>query len=846
MHPRLERQLRRCGVSAEAPPVDPVVWTEFLDRLSRAYVGDDDDRAMQERVLVTLSTEMVELNDSLRASEARLAADRDMLEAVIAAIGDGVCVLDREGNCQRLNPAAQRMLGFNPDSALGRPILAECTSLDASCMGRGESLRDECTVFRRSDGAEFPASCVLTQLVTGGRTQGAVLVFRDITERQRTLEALEQEHRQFKNVIAHAPVAMAMFDTQMRYVACSRRWISDYGLSDVQVLGRSHYDVFPDIPERWKLCHGRCLAGEVLTADEDTFERADGTRAILRWALHPWYDSEGEVGGVVMVTDRIDALVQAREAALDAARLKSEFLANMSHEIRTPMNGVIGMTELLLGTPLASEQREFAETIRGSADALLAILNDVLDLSKIEAGRMVLESVAYDPRGPIQDVAELLATSAQSKGLELACLVRQDVPRSLLGDALRLRQVLTNLVGNAIKFTSKGEVCLSASRERGADGEDWLRIEVQDTGIGISAEARARLFQAFEQADGSTTRRYGGTGLGLAISKKLAVLMGGEIGVDSTPDVGSVFWLRLPIRGAAAPGELGEGADDVRGVRVLVVDDNQTNRRVLELQTAGWGMRPVLASSALEGLQRMREAVATGAPFAIVLVDQAMPDIDGDEFARQVICDPQIASTPLVLLSSMLDRAHATQREAQGFAGCLLKPVREARLLECIRAVLANGSRRAASQDAGRNSPAPALPVTEQSLLQTRLRQRPRVLLAEDNPVNRRVAVRMLESLGYSVDIAVDGQEAVDALAQRGYDVVLMDWQMPVLDGLAAARRIRELEPALGRRAHIIALTANAMPGDQERCRQAGMDDYLSKPFKLDDLKRVLLAATRA
>jgi two-component system sensor histidine kinase/response regulator len=847
MNSRLERQLRRCGLAPDAPPRDAAAWAAFLERVGRAYQESDDERLNQERVLTTLSTEMVGLNDSLRASEARLAADRDMLEAVIASIGDGVCVLDREGRCKRLNPAAQRMLGFTADSAVGAPILELCTSLDAACVTRGAGLRDEDTLFRSADGREFPVSCVLTLIVGGGVREGAVLVFRDITQSKVALQMLEREHRQFKDVITHAPVAMAMFDRELRYIACSERWIEDAELGAADVVGRSHYELVADCPPRWREIYASCLAGEVLTNPEEVFERRDGTQAILRWAAHPWYDSEGAVGGLVMVTDRIDALVRAREAALDAARLKSEFLANMSHEIRTPMNGVIGMTDLLLRTQLDLDQRELAETIRSSADALLTILNDILDLSKIEAGRMELENLPFDPRAPIQDVAELLASSAQTKGLEIACVIHHDVPRALLGDPLRVRQLLTNLVGNAIKFTARGEVCLTARREKRGDGGDWVRVEVQDTGIGIPLEARARLFQAFEQADGSTTRKFGGTGLGLAISRRLLELMGGEIGVESTPGAGSTFWFRIPIRATDTPPlEFAKQFDDVRGARVLIVDDNRTNRRVLELQTTGWGMQPQLAESARDGLQRLREACASGERFALVLVDQAMPEMDGSEFARIVNADPELASTPLVLLSSMLDRSQATQLAERGFAGCLLKPVRESRLLDCVRAVLSLRSRAGATASAASSAPRPALPVTEEALSQSKLGSRPSVLLAEDNVVNRRVAVRMLESLGLAVDIAVNGQEAVDALARQPYEIVLMDCQMPLLDGLTATRQIRVLETSLGRRAHIIALTANAMATDEQNCRDAGMDDYLSKPFKLDDLKRVLAAALRA
>jgi PAS domain S-box-containing protein len=843
MHERLERLLKRCGLGVDAPPQSGEAWSQFLERLSRVYSNHEEEAAMQERVLTTLSSEMVELNDSLRASEARLAADRDMLERVITSIGDGVCVLDPRGEGRLLNPAAARMFGLPAGPCPGVSILAACTSLDPSRLAPGATLRDDDAVFRDAQGREFPVACVLTSLASDGPSGGYVLVFRDITQSKRALELLQRERGQFEQIVVHAPVAMAMFDRQMRYLARSERWMADYGLGAAEIIGRSHYAVFPNTPERWKLIHQRGLCGEVLTADEDVFVRDDGSRAILRWAVSPWHDGTGAVGGLIIVTDRVDALVEAREAALDAARVKSEFLANMSHEIRTPMNGVIGMTELLLAGSLTAEQREFAETIRSSADALLAILNDILDLSKIEAGRMRLESVPFDPRAPIQDVSELLAASAQRKGLEIASLIQHDVPRGVLGDPLRLRQVLMNLVGNAIKFTERGEVSLSATREV-REGREWLRVEVRDTGIGISNEARARLFGAFEQADGSTTRRFGGTGLGLAISKKLVGLMGGVIGVESTPGAGSTFWFAIPIVDAG-PNAFGQlpPIDVLRGQRVLIVDDNATNRRVLELQCEGWGLCPTLAAGALEALELLRRAHKAGERFELVLVDQAMPEVDGLEFARVLRAERELATTPLILLSSMLETGDAGRLSALGFAACLSKPVREQRLLEGVRAVLCGA---AASRAEAATIPAPALPVTDAALASTGLRRRPRVLLAEDNPVNRRVAVRMLESLGYSVDVASNGAEAVEALTQREYLLVFMDCHMPVLDGLEATRRVRALEPQLGRRHRIVAVTASAMEDDERRCREAGMDAFISKPFKSADLERVIATTLRA
>ncbi len=682
LHRQIQQQLQRCGIDERNPPTDSAPWQTLLEHISEAYRKADEDRLTVEHSLTALS----------RASEARLADERDKLHAVITSLGDGLCVLDRDGRCQFINPEGRRLLCWDDDETIREPLLEMCTSLCAADMTSGTRIRDEDGVFERKDGTRFPVSFVLNPIVRDGHVSGAVLVFRDTSERKRVQDTLEREHRRLHQIIVEAPIPMALFDAQMRYLAHSQRWIQDYELGGQTILGRSHYDVFPDIPERWKAIHARCLKGEVLTNPEDMFERADGSKIYLRWAVHPWYTIEGEIGGLVMVTDRVDDLVKARDAALETARLKSEFLANMSHEIRTPMNGVIGMTELLLRTELDAEQREFTETIRSSADTLLTILNDILDFSKIEAGRMEVERVPLDPRTPVKEVLDLLAEPARHKALEITRIVERDVPEYVLGDPVRLRQVLTNLIGNAIKFTARGEVKVTVRLEH-AHGREQLYFSVTDTGVGILHEARNRLFQPFSQADGSTTRKFGGTGLGLSISKRLVELMGGEIGVESTFGAGSTFWFRLPVE----------------------------------------------------------RAEFDGAPAA-----------------------PK------------------------------------------------GGTRAPARDERGE-------------------RARPRVLLAEDNVVNRRVATRMLENLGCAVDVAIDGRDALRAAGRSDYALILMDCHMPELDGLEATRELRRIEAGTERHVPVVALTANAMGGDRQRCIEAGMDDYLSKPIEMAELERTIV-----
>ncbi len=840
VHPLLRRQLQRCGMQEETPPRDGAAWSELLERVSKAYSQADDERHLQEHMLSTLSAEMLQLNDSLRLSEARLAEERDKLQAVVTSMGYGLCVIDGRGRCQYLNPESRRLFACGEADPAAISLSGLCPELEAWLAG-GSTTRVEDGVFHRCDGSSFPVAYTLNPILRDGATQGGVLVFRDISELKRVQEAFAREHDKLRNIIANAPIAMAMFDREMRYVAHSQRWLQDYDLDGQVLLGRRHYEVFPDIPERWKEVYRRCLQGEVLTHPEDVFERADGSRAYVRWAVHPWYSDEGDVGGIVIVADRVDDLVLAREAALEASRLKSEFVANMSHEIRTPMNGVIGMAELLLGTPLDSPQSEYAATIRESANALLAILNDILDFSKIDAGRMELEQVGLDPRAVVREVVDLFAEPAQRKGLEIACLVHHDVPRRVLGDPLRLRQVLTNLIGNAVKFTHRGEVCVTV-RLDGLSGErSWLYFLVQDTGVGIAPAARSRLFQAFNQADGSTTREYGGTGLGLAISKRLVDLMGGEIGVESQPGAGSSFSFRVPFTVVEeAPMLAPVPAATLRGLRLLVVDDNATNRRILTVQTGAWGMRAEEARGARDALSLLRAAAERGTPYDVALIDFHLPETDGFALARSLREDPVLRRIPLVLLSSVALRAELGEVGRHDFDAYLGKPVHENKLLECLCAVL--GSEVGALE--GPKAPLPARasgPITSELLSETRFRSRPRVLLAEDNEVNRRVAVRMLERLGCAVDVAVNGREALEAIAGADYRLVLMDCQMPHLDGYEATRRVRALETGQESRLPIVALTAHAMPGDEERCRAAGMDGYISKPIRLEDLEKTLV-----
>lgn len=660
--------------------------------------------------------------------------------------------------------------------------------------------------------------------------------------RVQLLQGFEDERGLLRLLIDNMPDYIYVKDAESHFVIANRALADLVGAKDPHdLLGKTDFDYFPSPIAAAFFADEQAVirSGKPLINREEPNIDADGN---AKWNLTtkvPLKDANGKPIGVMGIgrdltpRKQVEADAQkAREAAEQANNAKSAFLANMSHEIRTPMNGILGMTELALDTDLTPEQRECMNAVKQSAEALLDVMNDILDFSKIEAGKMDLEEIEFDLPNVLELALKLLALRADEKGLELLCDLPPNLPRAVCGDPGRLRQIVINLVGNAIKFTDRGEVALRASVRDSGDDHYTFEFSVKDTGIGISAEKQQLIFEAFSQGDVSTTRKYGGTGLGLTISRRLVEMMGGQISVHSEPGVGTEFRFTVRFRTArsAETSTSPVSQDALRNVRVLVVDDNRTNRRILEGMLARWNMQSTSVDSGEKALAELTSALHNGAPYALILTDLLMPEMDGFDLIERIRHSPELSAATIMMLTSLGQRGDAARCRELHVSAYLVKPVRQSELHEAILRVVGTGS----NQD--------DVLITRHTLRENpRLTPQLRILLAEDNAINQRVILRLLEKRGHKVVAVETGRAALDALEKGRYDVVLMDIQMPEMDGLEATAAIRQREKVDGGHQQIVALTAHAMKGDAERCLAAGMDGYLAKPVNPEDLDDTLI-----
>ena len=795
----------------------------------------------------------------LKQAEAAMHRSEVRLRAIVDTAVDGIVVINERGIIESINPAVTHMFGYVPEQLLGQNV--KMLMPDPYHSEHDQYLRNYMmsglkkvigigreVLGRRSDGVSFPIELAVSEMVVDGARKFTGIV-RDISSRI-------QAEMQFRQVVESAPNGMLMIDPQGTMTMVNKQVERMFGYSREEMLGQP---VEMLIPERFRPNHPSHRRGyfsaptsRAMGVGGELFGlRKNGTEFPIELGLNPIDTPKGQLALASIVDISLrketeDALAkaaqdlewknweisEARDQAVRAGQAKTDFLATMSHEIRTPMNGVLGMTTLLLDTTLTDEQRDYLQTLRHSSESLLRIINDILDFSKIEAGKFSIEHIPFDLRLTIEDTLDILAPTAQGRQLELVGLIDAQTPRTVVGDPGRIRQILTNLVGNAIKFTEHGEVLIQVSQTDEDPGSVALRFEVIDTGIGLSPEAQAKMFQAFTQADSSTARKYGGTGLGLTICKRLVELMGGQIGLQSMAGQGTCIWftIRFGTQADAVPALPSFPAGkDLTGLRVCLVDDNATNRSLLQYHVSAWNMHHESAVDGPSALALLRRAAEEGTPFDLAIIDMYMPEMNGLELCRLIKQDPAICKTHLIMLTASGQRGDSLAAQEAGAAAYLTKPIRERHLADCIRMIF--------SRDDTNEQATPM--ITRHTITETVARSAPRVLVVDDNPVNQKVAVKMLEKLGCRVDLAGNGMEALAAVCRHQYPLVFMDCQMPDLDGLETTRLLRSQEKP-GEHLPVIAMTANAMEGDRESCLAAGMDDFISKPIITSDLKRIL------
>jgi two-component system, sensor histidine kinase and response regulator len=776
-----------------------------------------------------------------KKAEEALAEKQHILQTLIDSIPDLIYVKDIQGRKIVSNPAdwkssggksMEDILGKSDFDTYPADLAAKYWADDKAVIDSGNPILNREELAR--DNLGNPIWILTTKIPLqddDGQVVGLVGIGRDITEKKRIEMEMIYQKQYLEALGSNSPVAIVVLDTHVNINKCNPAFEKLYGYTEAEIMGKNLGDLL-SVPETMKEVEDNSL--NVLERPIHTFgkrKRRDGEMVSVEISGSPLSVLEQKVGAIIIYHD-ITELEKARHEAEQANRAKSEFLANMSHEIRTPMNGVIGMLDLALDTPLNDEQRDYLNISLQSAEALLSLINDILDLSKIEARKLELDSIDFDLRTTVENIASMMATRAESRNLELVCMIHPDLRTGLRGDPARLRQIIVNLVGNAIKFTHQGEVLIRAEPVEETDDLVTVHFSVQDTGIGIPPERLGAVFNRFTQADGSTTRKYGGTGLGLTICKQLVEAMGGKIGVESEVGVGSTFWFTISFPRQAKKIDSPENPTIdpsmvvIKDLHVLIVDDNATNRMILAKMLEGFGCRYSTAAGGDEALGMMQKAYLEEDPFRIILLDMQMPIMDGEETTGKIKKDPNLKNAEIIILTSMGMRGDAARLEKMGCAAYLLKPVKQQILFDTIQVVLMNKVKGQSTL------------VTRHSIAE---HKQPglKILLAEDNAINQKLAAILLQKAGYSVDSVENGLLAFERVKNGRYNAVLMDVQMPEMDGFEASRQIRAWEGG-GRHIPIIAMTAHALKGDRELCLEAGMDDYVSKPLDPRVLMQIL------
>jgi len=811
------------------PPVLGILFTfvgyreRRLNLLAQQMEGTVRTRTQE---LVEANQDLKKKNQEQARSEEALTQQRDFAMRIMTTMGQGLVVTNEKGIIEFINPAATRLLNYDAPDLLNRPFsslvseryhgLFELDFLQTTNTSEVE--------FLNSEGTEVPALITNVPRLQKGKITGIISVITDLRDRKTAEIQLQRQKLYFESLFKNNPNAVVTLDQHHRVVNCNPAFVAMFNYSLDEIRGKNIDDIIvPDDEIQLAKTYSHTIESGNAVHAVGLRKRKDNTLVDVELFGVPVLLDREQIGIFAIYHDITDML-KAQQEAETADQAKSVFLANMSHEIRTPLNAVVGMTGLLLDTSLSPMQREYANTIRISSDTLLSIINNVLDFSKIEAGKLMLEEQPFYLNQCIESALDLIAPKASEKKLDLAYIIHEDTPNKLLGDITRLRQVLVNLLTNAVKFTESGEVVITVSSTKIHDKEHQLEFSIKDTGIGIPSNRLDRLFKAFSQVDASTTRKYGGTGLGLTICQHLVELMGGKIWVESEVGKGTTFYFTILAETSPSTAIIFPRGrqPDLEGHRVLIVDDNETNRTILTNQLESWGLDVATATSAKGALKILK----TEKDFSMAILDMQISEPDGISLANQIRKESRLASLPLIMLTSL---GSQSERElGVDFAAYLTKPIKSQNLFEVIYSVMEKSSRGAKRK--------PTSPLYDSEMASRHPLQ---ILIAEDNTINQKVAVAILEKLGYRPDVVSNGLEVLDALKRREYDLILMDIQMPDMDGEEACNQIRSTIPVAGQ-PRIVALTAHALEGDRKRYLDAGFDDYVSKPIRLNELIEVL------